>query len=141
MLNFLSNSLKFTNEGGSITLRLQVLEHQLIHSNKSCILQQFNTQIDQEFEPLFDVARSVEDVEFILSNKMRQGTSRRLRNSIKEQQEMFINLQLTIVDTGVGISKENLGKLFINFNKLDQHKERNAAGSGLGLSICKRIIE
>ena len=40
----------------------------------------------------------------------------------------------------MGISEENLDKLFINFGKLAEHDEMNATGTGLGLSICKELI-
>lgn len=43
-------------------------------------------------------------------------------------------------DTGVGIAKANLEKLFINFSKLDQGRKQNTQGVGLGLSICREII-
>ena len=41
----------------------------------------------------------------------------------------------------MGISKENLDKLFLNFGKLDEHSKKNAQGTGLGLSICKQIVK
>jgi hypothetical protein len=48
---------------------------------------------------------------------------------------------LNILDTGTGISKEGLGKLFLNFSKLAENADQNKNGTGLGLSICKQIIE
>jgi signal transduction histidine kinase len=62
-------------------------------------------------------------------------------NSQHEHKETFVKFKLEIIDTGVGISKENLDKLFIDFNKLDEHLDMNEIGTGLGLSICKKIIE
>ena len=41
----------------------------------------------------------------------------------------------------MGIAKENLGKLFHNFGKLEDTTWVNKTGTGLGLSICKTIIE
>ena len=46
---------------------------------------------------------------------------------------------MEINDTGVGIKKEDLGKLFCDFSRLDQGM--NNTGTGLGLSICKKMIE
>ena len=43
-------------------------------------------------------------------------------------------------DTGIGISPENQNKLFLNFGKLHETQETNKMGVGLGLSICKEII-
>lgn len=41
----------------------------------------------------------------------------------------------------MGISRENLGKLFLNFGKLADPSGCNKTGTGLGLSICKHLIE
>lgn len=48
---------------------------------------------------------------------------------------------MVVKDKGIGISKENIGKLFLNFGKLADTKGLNSQGTGLGLSICKHIIE
>jgi len=50
------------------------------------------------------------------------------------------HLLISIEDTGIGISKKNISKLFIldqNFTKIGTHNEK---GTGLGLSICKDLI-
>jgi K+-sensing histidine kinase KdpD len=41
----------------------------------------------------------------------------------------------------VGIAKENLSKLFLNFSRLEDHQKSNERGTGLGLSICKSLLE
>jgi len=48
---------------------------------------------------------------------------------------------IEVCDTGVGIKKENLDKLFMDFARLDEHSKMNAQGTGLGLSICKKMVE
>ena len=58
-----------------------------------------------------------------------------------EGEKRFVQLQISVIDTGVGISNEGLKKLFIDFVKLDENSKRNSQGTGLGLSICKNIIE
>ena len=47
---------------------------------------------------------------------------------------------MTIRDSGCGISLENQKRLFMNFSKLHETQEVNKQGVGLGLSICKEII-
>ena len=61
--------------------------------------------------------------------------------AILEGQERFVNIQIRVIDNGVGMSQEGVGKLFVDFNKLDENSSRNKQGTGLGLSICKKIIE
>jgi len=50
-------------------------------------------------------------------------------------------VQLYIKDTGSGIPKEDLSHLFQKFYRVDSSKTRTIGGSGLGLFICKKIIE
>lgn len=54
---------------------------------------------------------------------------------------MYVNLEIIIIDSGIGISPENLKNLFIDFGKLQDTEGRNKNGTGLGLSISKKIIE
>jgi len=51
------------------------------------------------------------------------------------------DIKFDIVDTGQGISKDNLGKLFQPFSQVHKLEEIAERGSGLGLEISKNIIE
>ena len=55
--------------------------------------------------------------------------------------DFYISFEIVVKDSGIGISKENIGKLFHNFSKLADTRGLNSQGTGLGLSICKHIIE
>ena len=48
-------------------------------------------------------------------------------------------MSIRVKDTGIGISKEDLDKLFTAFGQLDTKKNRNVEGTGLGLAICKEL--
>lgn len=50
-------------------------------------------------------------------------------------------VQIRITDTGPGISKEDLPHLFQKFYRVDNSSTRSVGGTGLGLFICKKIIE
>lgn len=51
-----------------------------------------------------------------------------------------INLSVSVSDTGIGISEENLEKLFNSFQQVDTRKNRSVEGTGLGLAISKRLV-
>ncbi len=50
-------------------------------------------------------------------------------------------LRFSITDTGIGFTQEDLPKIFTPFTQFNHQNETSHSGSGLGLSICKRIIE
>jgi PAS domain S-box-containing protein len=79
LYNYLSNAIKFTPEGGNITVRITP-----------------------------------------------EGTA------------LF---RIEVEDTGVGISAEDLGRLFIEFQQLDRRDSNEFHGTGLGLTLTKRIAE
>ncbi len=50
-------------------------------------------------------------------------------------------MEVEVRDTGIGISDENMGKLFKAFGQIDTRKNRNVEGTGLGLAISKNLLE
>ena len=63
------------------------------------------------------------------------------KKKVESSGHKYIKFEIRIKDSGVGISEENLSKLFMNFGKLEEHAAGNKRGTGLGLSICKSLIE
>ena len=50
-------------------------------------------------------------------------------------------LRVEVCDTGMGIHKEDMEKLFKDFVRLDVRKNRNVEGTGLGLALTYRLIK
>ena len=63
----------------------------------------------------------------------------KVRTEVAEQAASI--LHFTVADTGVGIAAEKLSTIFESFNQADTSTTREFGGTGLGLTISKRLIE
>jgi signal transduction histidine kinase len=61
--------------------------------------------------------------------------------TVNHEDEHWIDVTLSVADTGIGISEEQRKKLFLPFSQIENSSSRSYGGTGLGLSICKAIIE
>ncbi len=64
----------------------------------------------------------------------------KLKVSAEEGWESDICLVFQVEDTGMGIKKEDLEKIFEEFQQVDTKKNRKVEGTGLGLTISKRLV-
>jgi signal transduction histidine kinase/CheY-like chemotaxis protein len=60
---------------------------------------------------------------------------------IKNIKNQFSTIQFSVIDTGIGIKKENLNKIFQSFVQEDVSTNKKFGGTGLGLSISNKILE
>lgn len=65
------------------------------------------------------------------------GITLRVSQTIREY---GINLNVSVEDSGIGIKRENIDKLFSSFQQVDSKKNRAVEGTGLGLVITKRLV-
>ena len=64
-----------------------------------------------------------------------------LRMSFEPSKENGILLKIEVEDSGIGIKESDIDKLFLNFTRVDEQRNRNIQGTGLGLSLTKNLVE
>jgi len=63
-----------------------------------------------------------------------------LTNKLVERSDEKITLQFSMRDTGIGMTAEQRANLFQAFSQADSSTSRKYGGTGLGLTICKRLV-
>ena len=53
----------------------------------------------------------------------------------------MLQLVISVEDTGIGIKEEDLEKLFEAFTRIEEKRNRNIQGTGLGLRLTKNLVE
>ena len=78
----------------------------------------------------------------VVSNLLENATkfTEKGRITVDARQE-WSNVSVKVEDTGIGIAKKHMPKLFKKFFQVDSSIKRAAGGTGLGLAICEEIIE
>lgn len=89
-----------------------------------------------------DEVRIKQCVTNVLTNavKYTEKGSVTMNVSYKKEDEDSILLRFQVVDTGIGIKEEDLGKLFSPFERIEEIRNRTIEGTGLGMSIVKKLL-
>ena len=150
MLNAILDLSKI--DAGKLTLESRPLRIETVCSNALSMFeeraqsQKLRLQTELEAMPwglLGDATRLQQALINYLSNAIKftdhGGVTLRLR--IEEQDAHSALLRFEVTDTGVGIPREAIPRLFASFEQADTSMTRKQAGTGLGLAITKRLAE
>ncbi len=133
-----ANAIKIVNG----PVNISELIKDLVRANKTTYKQYNVNAVNNAKENIFvyaDELRTREIIENLVMNSLkfmpRRGTLT-FNASYKSKKEVLISVS----DTGIGIEKEILKKIFEEFYKADESRH-NLMGTGLGLSICQKLVE
>ncbi|MCR5756069.1 MAG: response regulator, partial [Acetatifactor sp.] len=105
----------------------------------------FIVEVDEKLPTrmIGDDVRLAQVILNILTNAVKYTEKGYVRFTIREEQreESNIDLYVAVEDTGIGIRKEDLPRLFESFERLDEEKNHGIEGTGLGMSIVISLLK
>ena len=121
--------------------------HELLDSLHSTFAILFETK---NLHFIHTVAGDLPDTVYGDENRLRQILTNLLSNALKYTSSGFVEfhthlcdgkLHFSVVDSGIGIRKEDQYKLFVPFEQLDLRKNKDIVGTGLGLAISYNLCK
>ncbi len=106
---------------------------------------EFVMQINENMPSLLygDEVRIRQIINNFLSNAVKYTKKGKIIFSLdyEEKSNEQILLVISVADTGIGIKEEDLEKLFEAFTRIEEKRNRNIEGTGLGLNLTKKLVD
>lgn len=99
----------------------------------------FNVQQDLASHYLGDEGRLRQILLNLVGNAIKFTSEGGVKVDVKPTNQGALRFE--VIDSGIGISQENIPKLFAEFSQADASTTRKFGGTGLGLSISKKLVE
>jgi signal transduction histidine kinase/DNA-binding response OmpR family regulator len=108
--------------------------------------QKFIVRLDKDIPLMLigDDQRLAQVIANLLSNAVKftpENGSIRLDTKFIEEKEGLCTIQVSVTDSGIGISEQQQARLFNSFTQAESNTSRKFGGTGLGLAISKQIVE
>ncbi|MDD2370459.1 MAG: PAS domain S-box protein [Firmicutes bacterium] len=154
LLNIINDVLDFSKiEAGKLGIEnIQFSLNELLDKINSVFAYQvekkgikfyLNLNFKDEIYLLGDPLRLTQIINNLLSNSIKFSSSGRidLNVNIFKRIDKKVELEIEVIDDGIGIEEENISKLFEMFSQADASTTRKFGGTGLGLAITKKLCE
>jgi signal transduction histidine kinase len=108
--------------------------------------QRFTIRIDESIPALLfgDDQRLSQVITNLLSNAVKftpENGAIDLNARLLNEEDRLCTIQVEVIDSGIGISEEQLPRLFTSFEQADSGTSRRFGGTGLGLAISRNVVE
>lgn len=105
---------------------------------------ELNTDISTEIPSILlgDEIRIKQCAINLITNAIKYTNEGSVKISIdhKKLDEEYISMRIRVKDTGIGIRKEDMDKLFAPFERIEESRNRTIEGTGLGMNIVKQLL-
>jgi PAS domain S-box-containing protein len=101
----------------------------------------FSFRVDDSVDEVFLDEQKVKQILFNLLSNALKFTHDQGKVEVIARPFDAAMVRIEVRDNGIGISKDNLGKLFIEFQQLDAPTDTEYQGTGLGLALTKQIVQ
>ncbi|MBR6316287.1 MAG: response regulator [Lachnospiraceae bacterium] len=104
----------------------------------------FEVEVDEKIplELIGDDVRLTQVIMNLLTNAVKYTKKGTVYLTFREESRSAdsVRLRVSVEDTGIGIRKEDMDNLFASFKRIDEEKNRNIEGTGLGMAIVDKLL-
>ncbi|RUS27913.1 hypothetical protein BC938DRAFT_482573 [Jimgerdemannia flammicorona] len=153
LLNLISNAMKFCSRGHKSRMQGEVkLRVRIVHDFSNPLAKPTSSTLRPKVTPLQESNSNAKEGVILMSIKpfnrlfdeadiVNLFSAADLGSCMPSPSTSRVQLLFEIEDNGIGISKQNQSKLFKEFGQAEDSTTRRYGGSGMGLYICKQLVE
>ena len=154
LLSIINNILDISRiESGK--MELYKTDYHLWHLLRDIEESHFEAVHDKKLDFILDVDKNLPEHLYGDEDRLRQVIDNLIENAVKytsrgkivlsvkgtSEAHSRVKLIIAVKDTGIGIKQEDIGKLFVSFERVNMNETQNIQGAGLGLTLIKYLME
>lgn len=122
-----------------VALAQDIIDSLELRSKNSNVTLKFNKKYDKPIMVYADPNRIGQVLSNLLVNSINYAKPEGGQTEIRFF-DIDEDVLIEVADNGIGIDNKDIARIFERFFRVDKHRSRHTGGSGLGLSICKHIV-